>query len=117
MLIKHRFLELIRSGEIELLFRKWKRPTVKSGGRLRTSVGVLAIEAVDEVSESGLKAKDAERAGYESKAALIAELSKREGTLYRIQVSYLGADERGELRADTRLANWAVAEPAWTSRT
>lgn len=46
MLLKNSILKRIKAGEITLAFRKWKRPTVKTGGTLRTSVGVLAIDRV-----------------------------------------------------------------------
>ncbi len=36
MLFKQRILDGIARGEITVAFRKWRRPTVKSGGRLRT---------------------------------------------------------------------------------
>ena len=42
MLLKRETLEGIASGEITLAFRRWKRPTVKAGGRLRTRIGELA---------------------------------------------------------------------------
>ena len=45
MLIRREFLEKIASGNVDLAFRRWRRPTVKSGGRLRTAIGMLAIEA------------------------------------------------------------------------
>ena len=47
MLIRRNVLESIRAGRIRLAFRRWKRPTVRAGGTLRTAVGVLQIEAVD----------------------------------------------------------------------
>ena len=46
MLIKLEVLEKIKSGEITLQFRRWRRRTVKAGGTLKTRVGVLQIGAV-----------------------------------------------------------------------
>ncbi|MEL6761809.1 MAG: hypothetical protein AAFP04_15605 [Myxococcota bacterium] len=54
MLIKRAVLDRIVTGEIDRAFRRWKRPTVKSGGRLRTAVGELAIEEVVKVSLESL---------------------------------------------------------------
>jgi hypothetical protein len=34
-------LEGIAAGKISVAFRRWTKPTVKAGGRLRTAVGVL----------------------------------------------------------------------------
>jgi len=44
MLIKRDILERIAGRKVDLAFRRWKRPTVKTGGRLRTEIGELAIE-------------------------------------------------------------------------
>ena len=49
MLFRADDLAAIAAGEITLAFRRWKRPTVKSGGTLATRPGLLAIEAVDPV--------------------------------------------------------------------
>ena len=44
MLIKKSVLQSIASGDIDLAFRCWKRPTVKQGGTLRTAIGVLVVQ-------------------------------------------------------------------------
>lgn len=49
MLIQAHVLEGIRRGEVTLAFRRWRRPTVRSGSTLLTPVGQLAIAAVDVV--------------------------------------------------------------------
>ena len=43
MLIKKEILELIKSGDVTLVFRRWRKPTVKSRGTLRTAIGELFI--------------------------------------------------------------------------
>jgi hypothetical protein len=129
MLLKHRVLTLIEAGEIDIVFRRWKRATVRAGGTLRTAVGVVAIDAVDALPASKIRAADAKRAGYESRAALIRELDSRDGTIYRIAVRHAGADPRIALRAkkvtkaeaadiDARLARLdkASRDGAWTTR-
>lgn len=99
MLLKQRVLNGIVEGRISLAFRRWKRATVKAGGSLRTAIGVLAIEAVDVVTEDGISKQDATNAGYLSRDDLLAELNKRsEGKLYRITLHYAGSDPRQELR-------------------
>ena len=45
MLFRLDELRRIGEGEITVAFRRWRRPTVKAGGTLRTKVGVLAIES------------------------------------------------------------------------
>lgn len=90
-------LEAIAAGDVRLAFRRWKRPTVKAGGTLRTAVGVLAIDAVERVRERDLGERDARAAGFPSRAALVAELQKRDGELYRIELRLAGPDPRAEL--------------------
>jgi hypothetical protein len=98
MLLKHAVLRGIAAGDISLVFRRWKRPTVKTGGSLKTAVGLLAIEAVEEISLSKIRTTDAKRAGYASRAALVEELEQREGTVYRIALRVAGPDPRVALR-------------------
>ncbi len=98
MLLKHQLLKRIATGEVDTVFRRWKRPTVRAGGSLRTAVGVLAIESVDTVAQSSLRLADAKRAGFASKAELVKALSTREGTIYRIRVALAGEDPRIALR-------------------
>jgi hypothetical protein len=99
MLIGADVLELIRTGEITLAFRRWRKPTVRSGGTLRTMVGVLAIDAVDRVALKDITAVDARQAGYPTLAALKSWLSAREGDTYRVSLRFLGEDPRIALRS------------------
>ena len=59
MLIRRRFLDGIRGGEVTLAFRRWERARAKAGGRQRTAVGELAIEAVDQVERAAISERDA----------------------------------------------------------
>lgn len=104
MLINNRDLEGIVAGRIKLAFRRWQKPTVKSGGRLRTHMGVLDIQAVDPITETDISARDAKLAGFASKEELLDHLSSRDGTLYRIKLSFKGPDERIELRNNKDLS-------------
>ena len=106
MLFKQRFLNGIADGHITLAFRRWKRPTVKTGGRLRTAIGVLAIETVEVVDEANITKREATRAGYASRDELLAELNtRREGQLYRIALRYRGVDPRHDLRQQNKLTD------------
>ena len=49
MLLKMTVLERIRAGDVSLVFRRWRRPTVKAGGQLRTAVGMLRIVDVRQI--------------------------------------------------------------------
>lgn len=110
MLITNKDLEGIESGKIKLAFRKWKKPTVKAGGRLRTPIGVLAIHAVDQIAEPEITDRDAKLAGYESKTQLLQELKQRDGQLYRIKLSLAGPDERIALRSKHE-----ITDDEWTT--
>lgn len=99
MLIKQAVLDRVVAGDIDLIFRRWRKPTVVTGGTLRTSVGMLDIVAVERVAKRTITAGDAARAGYETKVALLRDLDRRDqGDYYRIQVRLGGLDPRTALR-------------------
>ncbi len=105
MLIKSAVLARVKTGEITLQFRRWTRPTVKAGGTLRTQIGVLSIESVEKLARSAITAADARKAGYDSAAALLADLDARtDGHIYRIAIKPGGADPRIALRAKAALS-------------
>ena len=70
MLIRQDVLRRIESGEVDLAFRRWTRPTVKPGGHLRTRIGELAIDSVTRVPVASITAAEARRAGHSSLAEL-----------------------------------------------
>lgn len=107
MLFGKPVLERIAAGEITMAFRRWRRPTVRPGGRLRTPVGELAIEAVAEIAQGSISEQDARLAGY---ADLVRELSRRSGgKLYRIAFRLAGPDSRLALRAQDQLSPQELA--------
>lgn len=110
MLIKRAVLDRIASGDIDLVFRRWRRPTVRSGGTLRTAVGMLDIIAVDRVPLRAITVSDAHRAGYETRTALMRALDGRSGDTYRIRVRAGGTDPLLALRAQDHLTTEDVAE-------
>ena len=103
MLFNRRALDGIEAGEIDLAFRRWKRPTVKAGGTLRTRGGVLSIETVERTSERKITAADARRAGFDSRAELLRSL-RQEGRLYRVEFRRRGDDPRVALRETAELS-------------
>ncbi len=110
MLLKRETLEGIAEGRITLAFRRWKRPTVRAGGELRTAIGVLGIDGVDAIAEGDITDDDARAAGYPTRDALLAELNRRpEGDLYRVALHLAGADPRTALREQDALDAEAVA--------
>ena len=106
MLFPKRVWAGLADGSVTVAFRYWKRPTVKAGGTLHAPGGVLAIDAVDRIATRAITPAEARAAGYESRAALVADLAKYRapGTaLYRIAFRYAGEDPRRALREDDRL--------------
>ena len=104
VLLRNAVLERIVRGEISRVFRRWRRPTVRTGGTLRTALGMLRILEVAAVEESDVSDADAAAAGYASRTALLADLGSRAGQLYRIAVEHGGADPRIALRRQDALS-------------
>jgi hypothetical protein len=88
-------LEGIAAGRITLAFRRWERPRVKVGSKLRTPIGVLEVTAVDHVEPTDA---DARAAGYTDAADVLASFPKRAGDFYRIALHVAGPDPRLALR-------------------
>jgi hypothetical protein len=132
MLFRQHFLNGIGNGTITLAFRRWRRPTVKSGGTLLTAVGQLHIASVAEIDAGQISKADARHAGFETLDALLAELNRsKTGALYRIEFGRLeadprvalrqkkatNADERAAMRERLRRLDAHAAGGPWTSRT
>jgi hypothetical protein len=99
MILRTATLDAIRRGEVSLAFRRWRRPTVKTGGTLLTAIGQLAIDDVRQVSRDEITEEDARCAGHASREALLADLDTREeGDIYRVTLGAVTADPRVALR-------------------
>src|SRR5262245_4681690 len=99
MLFKAPFHAGIVDGSITRTFRRWKRLQVVPGNRYRQPFGEIEVVAAKEVAERSITAYDAKLAGYTTREILLAELAKYpEGTLYRIDFRFAGADQRIALR-------------------
>ena len=113
MLFKRAILDRIAAGSITLAFRRWRRPTVRAGSRLRTPLGVLAIEAVDPILVATITEDDAVRAGFPTRAALLAGMGgicAQDGyQLYRVSLRLAGPDARVALRGDAAPTDDAFA--------
>lgn len=110
-------LAAIKRGEIDLAFRRWDRARVRPGTRLRTSVGLLEVQSVEQVRASALRAEDARRAGAGSLAALRAALAHHEERpIFRVTLSYAGADPRDALRESVPDAEEIEEILAWLDR-
>ncbi|GAA2862494.1 hypothetical protein GCM10010517_21450 [Streptosporangium fragile] len=101
----------VADGVITTVFRRWSRPNVRAGGTLRTSAGVLAIDAVEPVEPASVTDEDARAAGAASAAELFASLGGTAAdTLFRIRVRWAGPDPRDALSEDADLDDAQVAE-------
>ncbi|WP_148575177.1 hypothetical protein [Nocardioides caldifontis] len=99
MMIRPDVLVAIKAGEVDLAFRRWDRPRVKVGTRLRTRVGLLEVTGVEQVTLSRITAGDARRAGAASLAELLELLApKADRPVWRVGLRYAGRDPREELR-------------------
>jgi hypothetical protein len=100
-------LDGITQGRIDVVFRRWSRPTVKAGGRLRTRVGELHIVAVDRIEPGDIDDDDARRAGFAAAAEVVQALLRPrpagrgrgpggdgERHVYRVTVAPGGEDPR-----------------------
>ena len=131
MLLPKAVWDGITDGTVTCAFRRWKRPTVRTGGTLQSPVGLLSIDAVEVVDPADITDAQARRAGAEDGAAVRAAL--RDGpdrVTYRIDFHLLGEDPRAALRASEDLSgsdveeltaalarlDAAAADGAWTGR-
>ncbi|WP_297110204.1 hypothetical protein [uncultured Devosia sp.] len=94
MLLKRDLLEDIKAGKVDLIFRRWNRPTVKAGGTLKTKLGPLSIKAITDMSPDDVTEAEAQRAGFKDVADFRRWLdSMKQGELFqRIEVGYQGED-------------------------
>jgi len=111
VLFKRHVLDGLADGTITVVFRRWARPRVRAGSKLRTAVGVLSIDAVDELDFAGITDDDARRSGFLSRTALLDDLaSQRDGRVYRIALHVAGPDPRVELRGRDALTGDELAD-------
>ncbi len=118
MLLTRPVLDSIVAGDVSIVYRRWAKPTVKKGSRLRTVIGELSIGDVDVVEPASIPDADAVAAGYESATTLLDDLfrdrptssrgrvarSDGERFVYRVEVGYSGEDTRIALRTDDALS-------------
>jgi hypothetical protein len=99
VLIRRDTLEAIRDGSVTLAFRRWARPRLRVGTKMRTSVGLVEVVSLARVND--LTDAEARAAGEADRAAVLARLRRREpDPLYRIGLRYAGEDPRVALRED-----------------
>jgi hypothetical protein len=111
VLFKRHALDGLANGTVTVAFRRWARPRVRAGGQLRTAVGVLAVDSVEEMEFADITEDDARRAGFASLSDLLDDLAtQREGRVFRIALHVAGPDPRAELRGCDALTDDELAE-------
>ncbi|KQS59746.1 hypothetical protein ASG36_01465 [Geodermatophilus sp. Leaf369] len=124
-------LDAIVAGTVDLAFRRWDRPRVLPGTRMRTRVGLVEVTAVDPVDPTDLTEDDARRAGATDLAAVHRGLAAQPGRpVFRVGLRFAGEDPRAVLRRtpptpaevaelQARLDRLDRASPIglWTART
>ena len=106
MLFKKQYLDLIACGKLKYAYRKWSRPTVKTGSALLTPVGMLRIKSVEPIEYKDISDKDVRLAGYKDRQELEKELSfKSKGVLYKIDFFLEQEDPRIALRQKKKITS------------
>jgi hypothetical protein len=98
MLFRNTDLEAIFAGRRTLAFRRWKRPTVKVGGQVRTALGLVGIDAIEPIDAADVTDAEAIEAGYTNAAGVVAMFESQDGQCYRIRLHPAGPDPREALR-------------------
>jgi hypothetical protein len=100
---------------VTLTFRRWQKPHVRAGGRYRCHpIGVLEVDDVRLVRVRSITAGDAARAGFASRAALVAYLGElgdldADTQVYRVELHHGGDGDRVEIALDAALGPEDVA--------
>ncbi len=95
----------LADGSITLTFRTWTNPQARLGGRYRVAGMLLEATDVCQVRAGDVTDVDAVRAGASDAAALLARMkvTDPEQLVWRVQLRYLGADDRTVRRGDDAL--------------
>ncbi|HEY3015712.1 MAG TPA: hypothetical protein VGJ41_11415 [Nocardioides sp.] len=102
MMLPRAVLDGVVAGEVDLAFRRWTRQMHVPGGTQRTAVGVISFDEVEVVDPDSITKEEARRAGMEL-GRLREVLGRKPGDVYRIRLSWAGADARVALRERARL--------------
>ena len=110
-------LDAVVAGRVDLAFRRWDRPRVLPGTRMRTRVGLVEVTSVDPVDVDALTADDARRAGAADLAALHRGLAvQTDRPVYRVGLAFAGEDPRAVLRRTVPTASEVIAVQARLER-
>ena len=116
LLFTKRFHAGLLSGAITLTFRRWQRPHVRPGGRYRCHpIGVLEVDTVEQIAVARIRAADAVRAGFATRAellAFLAELGPLDAStrVWRVALHHGGDGDRVEIALDDQLGREDIDE-------
>lgn len=118
MLFKQRFHAGLVDGSITLSFRTWSSRRVKVGGRYKLArLGLLGVDAVDEVRLRDIPPRDARAAGFtdrEELATYLSQTAKRrvraDQKLYRVRLHFAGPDTDADPAQDSDLSSAQAEE-------
>ena len=129
LLFQKRFHEGLTSGRVTLTFRRWDKPHVKVGGRYRCHpIGVLEVDRVERVLVADIREADARRAGFDTRAELLAYMGEGHVEVWRVELHHGGDGDRVEIALATELSREEVlairarlerldGEAPWTKKT
>jgi len=102
----------LADGSITLTFRTWTRPQARTGGRYRVAEMLLEATDVRQVEVGTITADDARRTGAPDLAALRDRLGDPadDTVVWRVELRYVGPDDRIARRADDALDDDTLAE-------
>lgn len=100
----------LADGSITVTFRTWKRAQARSGGRYRVAGMLLEATEVHQVAVADITAADARSAGEADLGALLSRLGdpSPDALVWRVDLRYVGADDRIERRTDDDLDDDAI---------
>ena len=97
-MIRPATLQAIEAGEVDLAFRRWDRPRVVVGTRMRTGVGLIEVTSVDRVAATRITAAEARRAGSTLPELRRLLEAKADKPVWRVGLRHAGEDPRIALR-------------------
>ena len=112
MQFEAKYAKGIADGAQTLTFRRWTRAQAVSGHTYRTAAGRLFVEEVSIIEAGAITDAEAVRAGYQSAAALLADLrGTPDLAIYRVQFRVAaGPDPRDELAASGDISSAELVE-------
>ncbi len=104
MLFKEKHLHGIKAGTVQYAFRKWDKAAVKEGSEINTTIGLLRIDSITEVSADSITTADSLKAGFTNKQDLLDSFRPiASGKIFKMEIRYLSEDPRIKLRERVHL--------------